>query len=68
MNRTMQNRTNFAGLAQRAQTVTAATRALQQRLKRALGRLSSNPYERVLAESFDRFALERRERALNRGQ
>jgi hypothetical protein len=37
-------------------------------LKRALGHLSSNPYERILAGSVDRFALERRERALNRCQ
>jgi hypothetical protein len=68
MNCTMQNRTNSTGLAQRVKSVAAATRALQQRLKRALKRLSRNPYERILAESVDRFALERRERALNRGQ
>ena len=62
MNCTMQNRTNFSALAR------AATRALQQRLKRALRHLSGNPYERILADSVDRFALERRERALNRCQ
>ncbi len=66
MSCTMQNGKNFAGLAQRVKAVTAAARTLQQRLKVALGHLSSSRYERILAVSVDRFEVERRERVWNR--
>jgi hypothetical protein len=66
MSYTMQNGKNYAGLARRVKAVAAAYRALQQRLKAALGQLSSSQYERILAGSVDRFEVERHERALNR--
>ena len=66
MSYTMQNGKNSAALAQRVKAVTAAARALQQRLKVALGHLSRSRYERILAGSVDRFEVERRERAWNR--
>ncbi len=66
MSYTMQNAKNCAGLAQRVKAVTAATRALQQRLKVALRHLSSSRYERILAGSVDHFEVERRERTWNR--
>lgn len=66
MSYTMQNGKNSAGLAQRIKAVTAATRALQQRLKVALGHLNGSQHERILAGSVDRFEVERRERAWNR--
>jgi hypothetical protein len=62
----MQNVKNSAGLAPRVKAVTAAARTLQQRLKLALGYLSSSQYERILAGSVDRFEVERRERTWNR--
>lgn len=68
MNYTMQNRRPSTTLARRVKIVTAAARALRQKLKLALGHRSSNPYERILAGSIDRFELERLERALNRCQ
>jgi hypothetical protein len=66
MSHAMQNGRISAGLAQRVKAVTAAARALQQRLKVALGHLSSSQYERILAGSVDHFEVERRERAWNR--
>lgn len=67
MSYTMQNATNSAGLAQRVKAVTATARALQQSLKVALGHLRSSQYERILADPVDRFEVERREVAWNRG-
>ena len=66
MSFTMHNGKNCVGLAQRVKAVTAAARALQQRLKVALGHPSGSPFERILAGSVDRFEVERRERAWNR--
>jgi hypothetical protein len=66
MSYTIQNGKTSAGLAQRVKVVTAAARTLQQRLKVALEHLSSSQYERVLADSVDRFEVERHERAWNR--
>jgi hypothetical protein len=66
MSFTMQNGKNCAGLAQRVKAVTAAARALQLRLKVALGHPSGSAYERILAGSVDRFEVERHERAWNR--
>lgn len=66
MSFTMHNGKNCVGLAQRVKAVTAAARALQQRLKAALGNPSGSQFERILAGSVDRFEVERRERAWNR--
>jgi hypothetical protein len=66
MSYTMQNGKNSAGFTQRVKALTAAARALQQRLKVALGHLSRGQHERILAGSVDRFEVERRERAWNR--
>jgi len=66
MSYTMQKRKNSAGFARRVKAVTAAARALQQRLKVALGHLSSSQYERLHVGSVARFEAERRERAWNR--
>ena len=66
MSYTMQNGKNCVGFAPRVKAVTAAARALQQRLKVALGHPSGSQFERILAGSVDRFEVERRERAWNR--
>ena len=66
MSYTMQNAKNSGGLAQRVKAVTAASRALQQRLTVALRHLGSSQYERILAGSVDHFEVERRERTWNR--
>jgi hypothetical protein len=67
MSYTMQSGKSSAGLAQGVNMVAAAARALQQRLKVVLGHPGSRQYERILADSVDRFEVERRERAWNRG-
>ena len=68
MNYTTQNGKNLVGLAPRVKAMTAAARVALQRLMAALGRLRRSERERFLADSVDRFEVERRERAWNRWQ